>query len=123
MGSMADMSCIEGLIRQRAAQGEARLKQALGVLFVGGLVRGYLPQTWAVLTEEDVVNIEADLQGNITVRGGPALAQDGEIRIAHDTLAEGMRTGKRPPPGSYQVTFLSEKGRAAFNYLRGSFGL
>jgi hypothetical protein len=117
------MSCIEGLIRQRAAQGEVRLKQALGVLFVGGLVRGYLPQDWAVITEEGVVNIQADVDGNIRVRGGPAAARDGEVRIAHDLLANGMRGRTRPPRDSYQVTFLSEKGKTAFDYLRGSFGL
>jgi hypothetical protein len=117
------MSCIEGLIRERAGKGEAWLKQALGISIVGGLVRGYLPQTWSVITEAEVVNIEADVQGNIRVRGGPAQARDGEIRIAHDLLASGMRTGRRPPQDSYQVTFLSDKGKAAFDYLRGSFGL
>ncbi len=117
------MACLEGLIRQRAAQGEVRLKQALGVLFVGSLVRGYLPQTWAVITEAEVVNIQADVDGTIRVRGGPAQARDGEIRIAHDLLADGMRTGNRPHRDSYQVTFLSDKGKAAFDYLRGSFGL
>ena len=29
------VSCIEGLVRERAAEGEARLKQALGGLLIG----------------------------------------------------------------------------------------
>lgn len=54
------VSCIAGLVRERAAEGEARLKQALGGLLIGGFVRAYLPQTGMILTEQENVTIQAD---------------------------------------------------------------
>ena len=117
------MSCIEGLVRERAAEGEARLKQALGAFFIGGIVRGYLPQTWTILTERESITIHADAQGNIGVGAGIAPTRDGDIKIGHDLLADGIQNGRSPPPGSYQVAFYTQKGRTAFNQLKSSFGL
>ncbi len=117
------MSCIEGLVRERAAEGEARLKQALGGLLIGGIVRTYLPQTWTILTEQESITIHADVQGNIKVIDGIAPTRDGDIKIGHDLLADGIQNGRSPPPGSYQVAFYSQKGRTAFNQLKSSFGL
>ncbi len=117
------MSCIEGLVRERPAHGEVRLKQALGTFLIGGMVRGYLPQTWTIMTDAEALTVRADTQGNIRVSKGTSEARDGEVRIAHDLLANGIKGGQRPPPGSYRVTFYSQKGKAAFEYLRSSFGL
>lgn len=118
-----NVSCIEGLVRDRAAQGEARLKQALGGFIIGGIVRSYLPQTWTIMTEQESVTIHADGQGNIRVLKGIAPTRDGNIKIRHDLLANGIQTGRSPPPGSYQVDFYSQRGRTAFNQLKSSFGL
>ena len=110
-------------MRERAAQGEAQLKQALAGFLVGGLVRGYLPQTWVIRTEQEAMTVHADSQGNIRVQVGAAPTRDGEITIGHDLLANGIQTGVRPQPGSYQVAFFTQRGKTAFDYLRGSFGL
>lgn len=120
---MIIVSCIEGLVRDRATQGEARLKQALGGFIIGGIVRGYLPQTWTIITEGENITIHADGRGNIRVLKGIAPTRDGDIRIRHDLLADGIQHGKSPSPGSYQVDFYTPKGKTAFNQLKGSFGL
>ncbi len=120
---MTIVSCIEGLVRERAAEGEARLKQALGGFLIGGIVRAYLPQTWVIITEQEYVTIHADQQGNIQVLQGVAPSRDGDIEIHHDLLADGIENGRSPPPGSYQVKFYTQKGRTAFNQLKGYFGL
>lgn len=117
------MSCIEGLIRHRVAEGQARLKQALGQFIIGGIVRGYLPQTWTIATEQENLTIHADKQGNIRVLKGITPTRDGDIQIGHDLLADGIQNGRSPPPGSYQVAFYTSKGRTAFNQLKSSFGL
>ncbi|HYS74042.1 MAG TPA: hypothetical protein VEO96_08710 [Thermoplasmata archaeon] len=117
------VSCIEGLVRERAAEGEARLKQALGGFLVGGIVRAYLPQTWTILTEQESITIHADTQGNIRVLEGIVPTRDGDIKIGHDLLADGIQKGRSPPPGSYQVGFYTQKGRTAFGQLKSSFGL
>lgn len=51
------------------------------------------------------------------------LVRDGAISIRHDVLAKSMRDGKSPPPNSYQVTFYTEQGKAAFEHLPRYFGL
>ena len=56
------MSCIEGLVGERDVQSEARLKQALGTFSIGGMIRGYLPQTWVILTEDGAVTVRADVR-------------------------------------------------------------
>lgn len=45
------------------------------------------------------------------------------MAINHDLLAESIRTGKNPLPRSYQVTFYTDKGKAAFEHLASYFGL
>lgn len=117
------MPCIEGLARNRAAQGEARLKQALGTFLIGGMVRAYLPQTWVVMTEQESITIRADVQGNVRVTNGIAPTRDGDIKIAHELLADGIQHGRSPPPGAYQVPFYTSKGRTAFSQLKNTFRL
>lgn len=117
------VSCIEGLVQERVAEGETRLKQALGGFLIGGIVRSYLPQTWTIITEQETLTIHADNQGNIRVLKGIAPKRDGDIKIGHDILATGMQTGRSPPPGSYRVDFYTQKGKTAFNQLKSSFGL
>lgn len=120
---LAIMSCVEGLVRDRVAVGEARLKQALGGFLIGGIVAAYLPQTWTIMTEQESLTIRADVQGNIRVSKGIAPTRDGDIKIGHDLLRDGIQNGRSPPPGSYQVAFHTAKGRTAFGQLKSSFGL
>jgi len=90
---------------------------------IGGIVRAYLPQTWTIITEQEVVTIHTDQQGNIQVLQGVAPSRDGDIEIHHDLLADGIQNGISPPPGSYHVKFDTEKGKTAFDQLKSSFGL
>lgn len=117
------MSCLEDLLRSRVVEGEAKLKAALRNPFVGGVARGYLPQTWVVTTDQEVVTVHADLSGNLVVRRGDTPVRDGAIAIGHDVLAESLRTGKNPPPNRVQTTFFTTKGEAAFRQLAPYFGL
>ena len=90
---------------------------------IGGIVRAYLPQTWTIITEQEVVTIHTDQQGNIQVLQGVAPSRDGDIEIHHDLLADGIQNGISPPPGYYHVKFDTEKGKTAFDQLKSSFGL
>ena len=72
-------------MRERAGEGEARLKQALDGFLVGGIVRAYLPQTWTILTEQEGVTIHADVQGNIRVMNEIAPTRDGSTGAASAT--------------------------------------
>ncbi|MCK4445396.1 MAG: hypothetical protein KAW09_12685 [Thermoplasmata archaeon] len=116
------MACIEGLLRDRLSNAQRRLKSAVGGLF-GATVRGYLPQTWVIITDAESLTIHADKKGNMNLRRGQASRRDGTIKIGHDHLSEALRNKTPAPSGSYEVTFQSKKGRTAFNFLRRHFGL
>ncbi len=117
------MSCLEGLVREYLAGGQAALQQALGDWLTAGTVRGYLPQTWVLATEQEALAIHLDAGGGITVRPGNAVVRDGVVTIKHDVLAESLRVGKSPPPHSFQVSFYTDNGKAAFEGFARFFGL
>lgn len=117
------MSCLEALVRQRTEAGQEALRGALKSWLISGAVRSFLPQTWVLATDRERLAIYADLEGNLTVRVGETPVRDGLVAINHDLLAESIRTGKNPPPRTYQVTFYTEKGKEAFEHLAPYFGL
>lgn len=117
------MSCLEGLVRERTLEGERALQAALGNWLIAGTVRSFLPQTWVIATEQETLSVHADADGRISLRQGLSVVRDGAVTIRHDTLAESIRTGKSPGPGSYEVSFYTDRGRAAFEQLSKFFGL
>lgn len=117
------MSCLEALVRQRTAEGQQTLRKALASWLISGTVRSYLPQTWVLATDQESLAIHVDLDGTMTITEGTSLVRDGSVAISHDLLCHSIQEGVNPPQGSYQVTFYTEKGRAAFEHLARYFGL
>lgn len=118
------MGCVE-LLLPLCSEVERRLKPNLrGVK--GIIVRGYLPQVWVFETEIDTASFVVDAGGNAQVESGARPGRDVTIRWQQDLLASVLRTRNRAsvPTGIRPIiTFHSRKGRTAFNYLRGRFGL
>jgi hypothetical protein len=104
---------------------EKQLKPNLSGL-KGLLVRGYLPQTWVFETEYGECTLFLDAEGNARVFPGPSQDRDVTIRWKHDSLASVLESKSRSSisDGDYPDIFVqTEKGRAAFNYLKKDIGL
>ncbi len=117
------MSCLEELIRHKIEQGQAELLRAARAPITGLLVRNELPQTWAIITEQETLSIHADEAGNLTVYEGDTIVRDGAIAGKHDMIAEALRAGTKLPPNALVVTYYTTKGETAFKQLSGLFGL
>ena len=104
---------------------EKQLKPNLGGL-KGLLVRGYLPQTWVFETEYGESTLFLDAEGNARVFPGPDQNRDVTIRWKRDSLVSVLESRSRSfvLDGDYpDVLVQTEKGRAAFNYLKKNIGL
>lgn len=117
------MSCLEELIRQRIEEGQAQLRKAASAPLTGFVVRNHLPQTWAVITDQETLSIHADEAGNLTILDGDSFVRDGAISGKHDVIADAIREGKKPPPNTLTVTYYTKKGEAAYEQLSALFGL
>lgn len=118
------MSCIEDRLREVARDVEVQLKPQLSGFF-GGMIRGYLPQTWVFTTEEGTASLSVDKDGHVAASGGAAPRPDVTIATTHARLEAALRTRRRElvPPGPLTVTPHTEKGRMAFGFLRNRLGL
>jgi hypothetical protein len=93
---------------------------------MGDLVHDYLPQVWVFETEFGACTLFLDTEGNARVFPGPAQDVDVTIRWRKDALEAvlGSRNRDSVLPGDYpDVTVHTDKGRAAFNYLKREIGL
>jgi len=118
------MACIEGLLHDICSEIEAQLKPNISGLF-GGIVRSNLPQSWVFRTESETVTLHVDRSGNASVLRGILRNSDVTIEWGHELLSITLRTRNRPsvisnPP---KVSFQTQKGATAFNFLRGRLGL
>jgi hypothetical protein len=114
------MSCIESQLTQMVPAIERQLKP---VLFLAG---GYLPQAWVFQTAEETASIVVEKSGKVRTMAGAAPHPDVTIETDHDRLAIALRTrdSHQVPPGPPpKVTFHSDKGKMAFEFLKGRFGL
>jgi len=92
----------------------------------GVLVHGYLPQVWVFETEIGACSIFIDTEGNARVFPGAEKDPDVTILWRHEPLVKVLEFGSRDSlePGDYaDVLVHTDKGRAAFNYLRKEIGL
>jgi hypothetical protein len=119
------MTCIENLLSNLRCEVEDQVKPALGRLLVGGIVRGYLPQLWMFKTECETVGLSVDSCGNASISTTNLRDPDVTITTTHAILSTILSTRSRSsvPPGPYEVLTHTQKGRTAFNYLRGRLGL
>ncbi len=106
------------------AETQAEVQKVLkGIL--GGMIRGYLPQKWIFATSQEVVTFCVDKNGVVTVLEGVVQDPDVMIKISHDYLVQILETRCAPEgePDILDISFHTEKGKAAFGYLRKKFGL
>jgi len=90
------------------------------------LVIGYLPQVWVFETEIGACSLFIDTEGNARVFPGADKDRDVTIRWRHEALTKVLQSRSRNSlePGDYaDVLVHTDKGRAAFNYLRKEIGL
>ncbi len=119
---------MEGIHRQLEAlceEVEKQLKSKLH-LQIGNLVRQYLPQVWVFETELGSCSVFIDTEGNARVWHGAERDRDITLIWRLDSLKKVLETKDRTsvPPGDYPTVLVqTQKGRAAFNYLKKDFGL
>lgn len=92
----------------------------------GLLVRGYLPQVWVFETEYGACTLCIDTEGNARVFSGADRDRDVTIQWRRDALASVLesRSHDSVSAGDYpDVLVHTDKGRAAFNYLKKAIGL
>jgi len=118
------MATVRDLLAKVAYDVEPQIRSQLGGFF-GGMVRGYLPQTWVFRTEQEVASLTVDRDGAVRVADGAAVHPDVTIETTHDRLVAALETRSRAkvPPGALTVTAHTSKGKTAFDYLRGRLGL
>jgi len=93
---------------------------------MGNLVHDYLPQVWVFETECGACTLFLDTEGNARVFPGVDRDVDVTIHWRKDALESTLASRNRDSvsAGDYpDVTVHTEKGRAAFNYLRKEIGL
>jgi len=116
---------VEELLSGFCVQAEAELKPKLQG-FTGMILGGFLPQVWVFETESESVTVIADANGRVTIRPGDGLQRDLTIRWKEDLLCGVLETRSRRgvPIGEVPTVIRhSQKGGAAFNYLKGRLGL
>jgi len=113
-----------GIFGSICSEVENELKARLSRLG-GFLVRGYLPQHWVFRTDLETVTFCVDGNGNASVMAGASSTPDVTIDIDHQYLSTVLRARSRPsfPPQWFNVSSHTPKGKTAFNFLRGRFGL
>lgn len=93
---------------------------------MGLIVHDYLPQAWVFETEYGACTLFLDTEGNARVFPGAHEGRDVTIRWKHDSLASVLESRNRSSvsDGDNPDVFVqTDKGRAAFNYLRKEIGL
>jgi hypothetical protein len=118
------MSCTLGLLEKAGKEVEAQIKPQLSGMF-GGMIRGYLPQTWVFETEEGATSLHVEKDGRVTASAGALPSPDLTVRARHSALATALKERKREslPPGAISATPHTEKGRMAFQFFRSRLGV
>lgn len=92
---------------------------------MGAILRGYLPQSWSLESPSDATTLSVSAGGTVTVRDGVDPAADVVIRGAQERLLAALRRGRDAGVRrtDFEVELRTRKGRTAFEFLRGRFGL
>ncbi len=118
MGSIADR------LTELSKSVEAEIRSRLNG-FLGGIVRAYLPQTWVFRTEKEAASLLVGRDGAVSVVPAASPQPDVTVEATHAELEAVLAHpghGRKAPP-SLKVTPHTAKGRTAFDYLRGRFGV
>ena len=90
------------------------------------LIVGYLPQVWVFETEIGACSVFIDTEGYARVSAGADRDRDVTLRWRYEALAKVLESRNRDSIelGDYpDVVVHTDKGRAAFNYLKKEIGL
>jgi hypothetical protein len=93
---------------------------------MGNLVNGYLPQVWVFESEYGSCTLFLDIEGYARVFPGADKDRDVTLRWRNDAFETVLESRSRDSlaAGDYpDVIVHTDKGRAAFNYLRKEIGL
>lgn len=121
----AQMSCITSLLEGACTEIESQLRPRLS----GNqrfLIAGFLPQVWVFETEDQVVSIVVDRQGNAFTQALNRGNRDVTFRWKNEYLASVLirKSAVYVPQGEHPtITFHTQKGRAAFELLSPRLGL
>lgn len=119
------MTELELLFQPICEEVRKELRKVLSGIFTGQIVKGYLPQDWVFITEQETVTFSVDKKGNAAAKEGASQAPDVSISIDHDYLAAALKERKKPDfeYKTFEVKFHTGKGETAFGYLRKRLGL
>ena len=115
------MSLLDGICAEIESQLRSRLSGTQRPLIVQ-----FLPQIWVIETEDQVVSLVVDRQGNVFTQAVNRGDRDVTIRWKHEYLASALKTRSTAyvPHGEVPtITFHTQKGRTAFDFLRKRLGL
>jgi len=122
---MPESDLLKKLLGSYCGETEQQLKRRLKGI-EAPLLKRYLPQTWVFETESETVSFVVDEKGNATVHEGGGSNRDVTVKWKHEPLCavlkarspKGVQEGDRPT-----ITYHTQKGRAAFNFLRKRIGI
>ena len=110
------------LLQQIGQEVQPEVQKQLAGLF-GGFVRTYLPQAWVFETNHGTATLLVDAKGVVSVEEGAVERPDVTLKVPYEPLVHALKTKSKMSPDAVTVTPHTAKGRTAFDYLRGRFGL
>jgi hypothetical protein len=119
------MGKVEELLQGFCVEAEAELRPRLQG-FTGMILGSFLPQVWVFETESESVTVRASQDGRICIVPADGLQRDLTIKWREDMLCNVLQARSRigVPEGEVpEVVRHTQKGGAAFNYLRGRLGI
>lgn len=122
---MPESDLLKRLLAGYCGETEKQLKHRLKGI-EGPLLKRYLPQTWVFETESEIVSFVVDEKGNATVHKGEGSNRDVTVKWKHEPLCSVLKA--RSPKGVQEgdhptITYHTQKGKAAFNFLRKRIGI
>lgn len=106
------MSQLVSTLRKIAPSLEAELKGRLAS-FAGMFIVGYLPQSWAFVTDDGSAGLVVDQKGSVTVDAAEPTGPDVTVEWGHDALIAALLRQKRaaaPGDPPLRVTPHTPKG-------------
>jgi hypothetical protein len=119
------MSELRDLLEGICPRIEDQLRPHLSSLF-SRMIRSYLPQTWIFHTEKDTATLRVDASGKASAMEGSSPDSDVQIDWTHAQLVAALArqsSAEIPSGPAPSIAFQSDKGRAAFDFLRKRLGL
>ena len=119
------MTCLNEIFQPICQEVQTQVKKYLSGILSAGFIKPYLPQHWVFITEQETITFRVEKKGNTSVVDGESETPDVTIKIDHDFLCRALKTRERPDfqPKSYDISFQTDKGKTAFNYLKKHLGL